>query len=87
MQTSPDGSQCEIKGATAASYTLSVDEIGCFISVSCEPIRSDWARGPIVLSEQIGPVIPGTQYGVSHTFQVYYLSHVRIVLSGMVFVL
>ncbi|KAK4797344.1 hypothetical protein SAY86_029670 [Trapa natans] len=59
FRTSPDGSQCEIEGATAASYTLSVDEIGYFISVSCEPIRSDWAHGPIILSEQVGPVIPG----------------------------
>ncbi|XP_031377815.1 187-kDa microtubule-associated protein AIR9 isoform X1 [Punica granatum] len=59
FRAGPDGSQCEIRGATTASYTLSYDEIGCFISVSCEPIRSDWARGPVVLSEQIGPVIPG----------------------------
>lgn len=35
------------------------DDIGCFISISCEPVRSDWARGPVVLSEKIGPVIPG----------------------------
>ncbi|KAK3198349.1 hypothetical protein Dsin_021764 [Dipteronia sinensis] len=38
---------------------LSLEDIGFFLSVSSEPIRSDWARGPIVLSEQIGPIIPG----------------------------
>ncbi|XP_058099162.1 187-kDa microtubule-associated protein AIR9 isoform X2 [Magnolia sinica] len=55
----PDGTQNEIKDATTASYTLSRDDIGFLISVSCEPIRSDWARGPTVLSEQIGPILPG----------------------------
>ena len=59
MQTSSDGMQSEIWGATTASYMLSVEDIGFFVSVSCEPVRSDWARGPIVLSEQIGPIIPG----------------------------
>jgi hypothetical protein len=47
-------------GATTASYMPSIDDIGFYISVSCEPVRSDWARGPIVLSKQIGPIIPGT---------------------------
>lgn len=42
-----------------SSYMLSLEDIGFFVSVSCEPVRSDWARGPIVLSEQIGPIIPG----------------------------
>ncbi|XP_057971339.1 187-kDa microtubule-associated protein AIR9 [Malania oleifera] len=59
FQTSFDGTQSEVKGATAASYKLSVDDIGFFISVSCEPVRSDWARGPTVISEQFGPIIPG----------------------------
>lgn len=59
MQTSSDGTQVEIRGATTASYVPTVDDIGFFISVSCEPIRSDWARGPLVLSEQMGPIIPG----------------------------
>ncbi|KAJ6832033.1 187-kDa microtubule-associated protein AIR9 [Iris pallida] len=57
--TSPDGAQSEIKGATTASYTLSCSDIGSFVSVSCEPVRSDWARGPIVLSQHIGPITPG----------------------------
>lgn len=61
MQSSSDGMQTEIRGATSASYMLSVDDIGCFVSVSCEPVRSDCARGPTVLSEQIGPIIPGMQ--------------------------
>ncbi|MQL72308.1 hypothetical protein Taro_004651, partial [Colocasia esculenta] len=57
--TSSDGMQTEIKGVTTASYTLSTDEIGSMVSVSCEPVRSDGARGPTVLSEQVGPILPG----------------------------
>ncbi|KAG1368409.1 putative 187-kDa microtubule-associated protein AIR9 [Cocos nucifera] len=57
--TSSDGTQKEIKGHTAASYTLTFDDIGFFVSVSCEPVRNDWARGPIVVSEYIGPILPG----------------------------
>ncbi|KAG6695757.1 hypothetical protein I3842_09G113900 [Carya illinoinensis] len=59
FRTSSDGMQNEIKGASTASYMLSVEDIGFFISVSCEPVRRDWARGPIVLSDQIGPIISG----------------------------
>ncbi|KAL2467410.1 microtubule-associated protein [Abeliophyllum distichum] len=59
FRTSSDGTHIEITGATASSYMLSVADIGYFISVSCEPVRSDWARGPIVLSEQVGPIMPG----------------------------
>lgn len=59
LRTSSDGTKNEIAGATSASYVLSIDDIGSFISVSCEPVRSDWARGPMVLSEQIGPIISG----------------------------
>ncbi|KAK7328506.1 hypothetical protein VNO77_22615 [Canavalia gladiata] len=59
LRTSSDGTKTEIMGATTASYMPSIDDIGFFISVSCEPVRSDWARGPMVLSEQIGPIIPG----------------------------
>ncbi|KAM6551906.1 hypothetical protein CsatB_001714 [Cannabis sativa] len=59
FRTASDGSQNEIWGASTSSYMLSLGDIGFFISVSCEPIRTDWARGPIVLSEQIGPIIPG----------------------------
>lgn len=62
MQTSSDGTKKEIAGATVASYMPSIDDIGSFISVSCEPVRSDWARGPMVLSEQIGPIMPGTKH-------------------------
>lgn len=61
MQTSLDGTQSEIRGVTTTSYMLSVEDIGFFVSVSCEPVRSDWARGPIVLSEQIGPIVPGKE--------------------------
>ncbi|XP_043806182.1 187-kDa microtubule-associated protein AIR9 isoform X3 [Manihot esculenta] len=59
LRTSSDGTQTEICDATAMSYMLSIDDIGFFISVSCEPVRSDWVRGPIVVSGQIGPIIPG----------------------------
>ncbi|KAJ1437037.1 Leucine-rich repeat [Sesbania bispinosa] len=59
QQTSSDGTQSEIMGANTASYVPSIDDIGFFLSVSCEPVRSDWARGPMVISEQIGPIIPG----------------------------
>lgn len=59
LQTSSDSTHGEIKGATSSSYMLSVEDIGFFISLSCEPIRSDGAHGPIVLSEQVGPIIPG----------------------------
>lgn len=59
MQANSDGTQSEIRGATSSLYMLSVEDIGFFVSVSCEPVRSDWARGPIVVSEQVGPTIPG----------------------------
>ncbi|KAF7842164.1 187-kDa microtubule-associated protein AIR9 [Senna tora] len=59
FRTSSDGTQIEIRSATTASYVPTVDDIGFFISVSCEPVRSDWARGPVVLSEQMGPIVPG----------------------------
>jgi hypothetical protein len=59
FRTSPDGTQTEVKDVATSSYNLSIEDIGFLISVSCEPIRSDWARGPIVLSEQIGPIISG----------------------------
>ncbi|KAL6500611.1 187-kDa microtubule-associated protein air9 [Orobanche hederae] len=69
FRTTSDGANNEISGATSSSYMLSVDDIGYFISVSCEPIRSDWARGPIVLSEQVGPIVPGHPTCLSLEFQ------------------
>lgn len=57
--TSLDGEQREIEGATTASYTLSWADIGFLVSVSCEPVRSDWVRGPVMVSEHIGPILPG----------------------------
>lgn len=59
FRTNSDGSPCEIKGATTASYLLSVDDIGFFISVSYEPVRDDWARGPTVISDITGPIVAG----------------------------
>lgn len=58
-QTSPDGVVTEIEGSKSASYNVSCSDIGFLISVSCEPIRSDWVHGPTVTSEHIGPIIPG----------------------------
>ncbi|KAF3614740.1 hypothetical protein FXO38_35488, partial [Capsicum annuum] len=52
-----------------SSYKLSIDDIGSFISVSCEPVRNDWARGPIVISEQVGPIVPGPPTCHSLEFQ------------------
>ncbi|CAN1812949.1 187-kDa microtubule-associated protein AIR9 [Linum perenne] len=59
FRTASDGTQFEIPGANASSYTMVFDDIGYYMSVSCEPVRSDWARGPVVLSEQVGPIVPG----------------------------
>lgn len=56
---SSDGTQNEIKGAAMASYSVSADDVGFCISVSCEPVRCDCTHGPTVISEQIGPIIPG----------------------------
>ncbi|XP_023758150.1 187-kDa microtubule-associated protein AIR9 isoform X1 [Lactuca sativa] len=59
FRTSLDGMQSEVADAATSSYLLSLDDIGFSISVSCEPVRKDLARGPIVLSEQIGPISSG----------------------------
>ncbi|EPS66807.1 hypothetical protein M569_07968, partial [Genlisea aurea] len=59
FRTGLDGTWEEISCASESSYTLALDDVGFFISISCEPIRNDGARGPIVVSEQIGPVIAG----------------------------
>ncbi|CAH8333213.1 unnamed protein product [Eruca vesicaria subsp. sativa] len=59
FRTNSDGTPCEIKGATTSSYLLSVDDIGFFISVSYEPVRNDWARGPTVISDITGPIVAG----------------------------
>ncbi|KAF9588966.1 hypothetical protein IFM89_017645 [Coptis chinensis] len=64
-----DGTQTEIEGVNTASYTLSIEDIGFSVSVSCEPVRSDLARGAIVLSERIGPVVPGPPICQSLEFQ------------------
>lgn len=59
LQTSSTGTHSEISDGIASSYTLSVDDIDFFISLSCEPIRNDGARGPIVHSGRVGPIVPG----------------------------
>ncbi|XP_074276682.1 187-kDa microtubule-associated protein AIR9 [Silene latifolia] len=69
FRTDSEGKQTEINGATTSMYSLSIDDIGCFVSVSCEPVRSDWARGPTVLSEQLGPVLPGLPTCEELTFE------------------
>ncbi|KAH9610756.1 hypothetical protein KSS87_003287, partial [Heliosperma pusillum] len=69
FRTNSEGKQTEINGATTSMYSLSIDDIGFFVSVSCEPVRSDWARGPTVLSEQLGPVLPGLPTCEELTFE------------------
>lgn len=82
FRTSSDGTQTEVKDATTSSYILSIDDIGFFVSVSCEPVRSDWARGPIVLSEQIGPIIPGPPTCQSLTFLGSFVEGQRLSFSA-----
>ncbi|KQK21044.1 187-kDa microtubule-associated protein AIR9 [Brachypodium distachyon] len=57
--TSSDGTQKEIEGATSSSYCLKCDDIGFYVSVSCEPVRSDGVHGSLVSTEVIGPITPG----------------------------
>ncbi|KAL1555754.1 187-kDa microtubule-associated protein air9 [Salvia divinorum] len=64
-----DSTRDEIRGATSSSYMLSIEDIGFFISASCEPIRCDGACGTIVLSEQVGPIVPGPPTCRSLEFQ------------------
>lgn len=63
FQTDSDSIQTEVEGATSASYTLMLGDIGSRISVSCEPVRNDGARGPVVISEHLGPILPGMLIG------------------------
>lgn len=67
--TSSSGTNIEVNDEMTSSYKLSIDDIGYFISVSCEPVRNDWARGPIVISEQVGPIVPGPPTCHSLEFQ------------------
>ncbi|XP_047261960.1 187-kDa microtubule-associated protein AIR9 isoform X3 [Capsicum annuum] len=69
FRTSSSGTNIEVNDAMTSSYKLSIDDIGSFISVSCEPVRNDWARGPIVISEQVGPIVPGPPTCHSLEFQ------------------
>ncbi|KAL9252679.1 187-kDa microtubule-associated protein AIR9-like protein [Drosera capensis] len=59
FRNSSDGDQTEIQDASSAAYVLSVDDIGFYISVLCEPVRSDGVHGSTVLSETLGPIVPG----------------------------
>jgi hypothetical protein len=58
-QTSSDGSQKQIEGAASSSYTLNCNDIGFYISVLCEPVRSDGVHGSLVSTEESGPILPG----------------------------
>ncbi|PHT37497.1 hypothetical protein CQW23_21070 [Capsicum baccatum] len=69
FRTSSSGTNIEVNDAMTSSYKLSIDDIGSFISVSCEPVRNDWARGPIVISKQVGPIVPGPPTCHSLEFQ------------------
>eukprot|EP00250_Pteridium_aquilinum_P019691 c24537_g1_i1 orf=188-5938(+) len=65
FRASPDGTQREIKGATSHIYMCHNEDLDGFLCVSCEPIRSDGARGPVVVSEPFGPVLPASPTCVS----------------------
>lgn len=87
LQTSPEGIQSEIGGVTTSTYTITINDIGFLISVSCEPVRSDLVRGPIVISEYIGPIVPGMSVLALriHMFLKIYISqHSLILHSNMV---
>lgn len=60
FRASPDGTQREIKGATNYTYTCQTEDLDGSLCVSFEPIRSDGARGPVVVSEPFGPVLPAS---------------------------
>ncbi|XP_024515548.1 187-kDa microtubule-associated protein AIR9 [Selaginella moellendorffii] len=57
--TSPDGTQREIRGATDVTYTLKLEDVHGLVCCSCEPVREDGVRGPISVSQLLGPVLPG----------------------------
>ncbi|XP_009597927.1 187-kDa microtubule-associated protein AIR9 [Nicotiana tomentosiformis] len=69
FRTSSSGTNLEVNDARTSSYKLSIGDIGFSIYVSCEPVRNDWARGPIVISEQVGPIVPGPPTCHSLEFQ------------------
>ncbi|WMV15560.1 hypothetical protein MTR67_008945 [Solanum verrucosum] len=69
FRTSSSGTNIEVNDEMTSSYKVSIDDIGYFISVSCEPVRNDWACGPIVISEQVGPIVPGPPTCHSLEFQ------------------
>lgn len=54
-----NGLHTEIKDATFSSYRVRNDDIGCLICVSCEPVRADGVKGSVVVSQTIGPILPG----------------------------
>eukprot|EP00250_Pteridium_aquilinum_P034177 c7193_g1_i1 orf=271-5415(-) len=54
-----NGLHHEIKDATLSSYMVHTDDIDCFICVSCEPVRVDGVKGCVVVSQAIGPIVPG----------------------------
>lgn len=57
VQTSPDGWQNEIKGATTASYILSCSDIRFLLSVLCEPARCDRASGLFCFLNMFVPLL------------------------------
>ncbi|MCO5582339.1 hypothetical protein L7F22_036233 [Adiantum nelumboides] len=49
----------EIPEAICSSYRVRKDDITSSICVSYEPVRADGVKGPVVVSQAIGPVLPG----------------------------
>ncbi|KAI5082186.1 hypothetical protein GOP47_0001929 [Adiantum capillus-veneris] len=54
-----NGLNSKIPNAIFSSYNVRKDDINCSICVSYEPIRADGVKGAAVVSEAIGPVVPG----------------------------
>lgn len=57
--TKPNGPHHEIKGATLSNYRVRSNDIDGLICVSCEPVRVDGVKGSVVVSQLVGPVLPG----------------------------
>ncbi|KAH7307676.1 hypothetical protein KP509_22G071800 [Ceratopteris richardii] len=67
FRANQDGTQLEIRGATENTYTCQAEDLDGFLVVSYEPLRSDGARGQLVVSEPIGPVLASSPCCVSLT--------------------
>ena len=65
VQMTLDGKQLSISGATGYTYTCQTENINSHLFVSCEPTRSDGVKGPVVISQHVGPVLSGESWQVA----------------------